>query len=115
VLNAVLSSLSTRLNPECISIIKNISSVMTNDDSFEPAVRQLFSIAKLDVDQCLADSKLLFANAIYKSIAAKSSLQRFTATMVELQHNKLCKHYYVLMIFFTNTACNFFIMQASTQ
>jgi len=46
-----------------------------------------------------ADSKLLFANAICKSIAVKSSLQRFTATMVELQHNKLYKHYYALMIF----------------
>ena len=62
---------------------------MTNDDSFEPVVLQLCSIAKLDADQCLADSKLLFANAIYKSIAVKSSLQRFTATMVELQHNIL--------------------------
>ena len=88
---------------------------MTNDDSFEPAVLQLCSIAKLDADQYLADSKLLFANAIYKSIAVKSSLQRFTATMVELQHNKLYKHYYALMVFFTNTACNFFIMRASTQ
>jgi len=37
---------------------------MTNDDIFEPAVRQWCSIAKLDADQCLADSKLFFANAI---------------------------------------------------
>ena len=42
---------------------------MTNDVSIESAVRQLCSIAKLDADQYLADSKLLFANAIYKSIA----------------------------------------------
>ena len=55
--------------------------------------------AIVDADQCLADSKLLIANAIYKSIAVKSSLQRFTATMVELQHNKLYKHYYALMVF----------------
>ena len=87
---------------------------MTNDVSIESAVRQLCSIAKLDADQYLADSKLLFANAIYKSIAVKSSLQRFTATMVELQHNKLYKHNYALMVFFTNTACDF-IMRASTQ
>ena len=72
---------------------------MYNDESFEPAVRPLCSIAKLDADQCLANSKLLFANAIYESIEVKSSLQRWTATMVELQHNKLYKHYYALMIF----------------
>ena len=71
-IDALLSSLSTRFNPECVSIIKNISSVMTNDDSFKSVVRQLCSIAKLDADQCLADNKLLFANAIYKSIAVKS-------------------------------------------
>jgi len=58
---------------------------MTNGDSFEPVVRQLCSIAKLDADKCLADSILLFANPIYKSIAVKSSLQSFTAAMVELQ------------------------------
>jgi len=59
---------------------------MTKDDSFESAVqRQLCSIAKIDADQRLADIKLLFTNAIYKSIAVKSSLQSFTVTMVELQ------------------------------
>ena len=88
---------------------------MANDESFEPAVRQLCSIARLDAEQCLADSKLLFANAIYKSIAVKSSLQHFLATMVELQHNKLYKHYYSLMVFFTHTACNFRILWASAQ
>ena len=42
-------------------------------------------------EQCLADSKFLFANKIYKSIAVKSSRQSFSATMVELQRNKLYK------------------------
>jgi len=82
------------------SPIKNISSVMTNNDSFEPAVWQLCSTAKLNADQCLAHSELLFANAIYKSIAVKSiACNVLTTTMEELQHNKLYKHYYALMIF----------------
>jgi hypothetical protein len=72
---------------------------MTNDDNFELVLRQLCSITKLDADMCLADSKLLFANVIYKSIGLKSSFQSFTATTVELQHNKLYKHYYTLVVF----------------
>jgi len=87
---------------------------MTNDDSFEPTVRQLYarSIAKLDADQCLADSELLFANAFYKSIAVECSLQRFTATMVELQAATQYTLQAVLGLddFFTKTACNFFII-----
>jgi len=88
---------------------------MTNDDSFEPAVRQLFSIAKLDADQWLADSKLLFAKTIYKSIAIKSRLQRFNSHNDGVAAQQTLQALRSLDDFFTNTACNFFVMRASTQ
>ena len=47
---------SFRLSIYYATACSNISSVMTNDESFKPAVRQLCSIAELDADQCLANS-----------------------------------------------------------
>jgi len=44
-------------------------------------------------------TKLHSSSASYNLPQWTSSLQRVTATMIELQHNKLFKHYYALMIF----------------
>ena len=91
---------------------------MTTDDSFEPADRQLCSIAKLDADQYLADSKLLFANAIYTLIAVKSTSLAYNVLQPQWWSCSTTNSTSITMpgwFFFTNTACNFFIMRASTQ
>ena len=55
VLDVVSSSLSTRFNAECASIIKHISLVRTMTENFDVAVRQLCSIVKSDGDLCMAE------------------------------------------------------------
>ena len=67
------------------------------------AVRLLCSIAKLDVDLCVAEDNLQFYNEAYRSadsaLMSMPSLQCLATTMVTSKHNLLYKHVYQLVVF----------------
>lgn len=110
VLDAISTSLNSRFNEECMTVVRHMSSVMSFNDKFEQAVQQLSMLAKLDADICIAEGKLLFCNNVYRTPGIGSSLQSFASTMVSNNHNAIYKHFYSLIVYLltlpvTSAAC----------
>jgi len=99
VLDTVYSNLTTRFNEDCVAVLTHLSAVMTMSIDFDNSVKKLCAIAKLDADLCIAEGKLLFCNAEYKSADTICSLQCFATKMVTLQHSILYKNFYALINF----------------
>ena len=47
-------------NPECLSVLKHISSLMARGENFDNVVRQFCNIEKLDGDLCVSKGNLMF-------------------------------------------------------
>ena len=52
VVDAVSSSIDRRLNVECLSVLKHISSMMARGENFDNAVKQLCRIYGLQKETC---------------------------------------------------------------
>lgn len=97
VLDTVKVSLDSRFNPECVSVIANISSILRFDDDFESAAKTLCAIAKLDAESCVTDAKqMMAASADYKSF---TSLHSLSLKMIERQHSLVYKHFFNLVTY----------------
>ena len=100
VLDAVAASLNSRFNSDCTKVMKLISSFVRFGEDFEDAVRQLASVAQIDVDLCNAEGRaMLLYKDSYRSAEALPSLQSIACRMVELKHNVIYKHFYALVVF----------------
>ena len=89
------SSLSTRFNDECVSLISNLSNLFIRE-KFEKAVRELAKIAKIDIEKCVAEVKALFSNETCQKC---DSLQSLMHIMIEKKYNFLYKTFYHLVTF----------------
>jgi hypothetical protein len=95
VIDTLSSSLSTRFNAECLSVLKNIAPILNGED-FDEAIKQLATIAQIDSDECLAEARQLFTDITYKNI---NSLQSLANIMIERKHSILYKNFFHLIVF----------------
>ena len=65
-------------------------------------MRQLASVAQIDVDLCIAEGRvmlLLLNRDSCKSAESLPSLQGIACRMVEQKHNIIYKHFYAIIVF----------------
>ena len=92
VLDTLSSSLSTRFNDECVSLISNLSNLFIRA-KFEKAVIELAKIAKIDIEKCVAEAKALFSNE------ACQKCESLMHIMTKKKYNFLYKTFYHLVTF----------------
>ena len=71
VLDTLNSSLSTRFNDECVSLIINLSNLFIRV-KLEKAVIELAKIAKIGIEKCVVEAKALFQMKHVKYVIACS-------------------------------------------
>ena len=104
-LDAVIVSLGSRFNSECVAVIEGISSVIRPkcDYSYETAIRQLglCDVAKIDSDRCLAEAKQLrnLRPDLFCMKDGVTNLRQITATMIEMKYSVVYKSFYNLLVY----------------
>ena len=98
-LDTVATSVKSRFNSDCTTLMRLISFLQFGDD-FEDSVRQLASVAQIDVDLYTAEAsvKKLYRDS-YNSTESVTTLQSISCTMVTLKHSVVYKHFYELVVF----------------
>lgn len=100
VLDRVATSLASRFNSECVTVMKLISSFVQFGDNFEDCTKQLASLARIDVNLCVAESNMIMLHKDSYTLADSApSLQSVACKMVELKHSVVYKHFYALVVF----------------
>ena len=85
-LDTVVTSVKSRFNSDCTTVMKLISSFVQFGDDFEDSVRQLASVALIDVDLCTAEGSMIkLYGGSYNLTESLTTLHSISRTMVTLK------------------------------
>jgi hypothetical protein len=109
-MTAVVASLDSRFNSDCVSVIEGISSVVKFHHNYEFSIRKLCELAMIDSDMCVADAKHLRSAPLCVAYANVTSLRQLASTMIEMKHSVVYKHFFSLVVYLmtlpvTSAAC----------
>lgn len=88
VLDAVLLSLDSRFNSDCVTVLESISSVITFDENRDSAIGKLCAIANIDCDLCVADAKHLLHSELFSGGGCRIELHEFAFFGIEADRTK---------------------------